>query len=159
MCIIYILCQTCTYCIHKFTWFLNKKHDFQMNYSCDFHAIWKSMIFVLNVSYMIFYKFILLSINWCMIMNARCPDVAFIDKSIEYRSTAGQGPFHTHFKVWVLLIVEDPTMTVKCRSAIKALSLYLNLCPSGMLDVHLHPYPFLLNENRVAFFPRHRLYT
>jgi hypothetical protein len=27
-----------------------------------------------------------------------------------------------------MLVVEDPTVTVKCRTAIKALFLYLNLC-------------------------------
>ena len=47
-----------------------------------------------------------------------------------------------------MLIIEEPTVTVKCRSAIKALFLYVNLCllVSVMLDsnVHLHPYPFLL---------------
>lgn len=31
----------------------------------------------------------------------------------ESRPTAGEGPFYTHFKVWVMLIVEDPTVTMK----------------------------------------------
>jgi hypothetical protein len=34
----------------------------------------------------------------------------------------------------VVLIVEDPTVTVKCRGAIKALFLYLNVCLSVMLN-------------------------
>jgi len=38
--------------------------------------------------------------------------------------------FHTHLRVWVLLI-EDPIVTVKYRTA---LFLYLNLCPSVMLN-------------------------
>jgi hypothetical protein len=40
-----------------------------------------------------------------------------------------------HNKVGVLPIVEDPTVTVKCRTAIKALFLYLNLGLSVMLDI------------------------
>jgi len=41
---------------------------------------------------------------------------------------------HTHFRVCVTLIVEDPTVTVKCRTARKALCLYFNVCLSVMLD-------------------------
>jgi hypothetical protein len=37
----------------------------------------------------------------------------------------------THFMVWVMLIVEDPTVTVKCKTAIKALFLYFNLWSWG----------------------------
>ena len=33
-------------------------------------------------------------------------------------------------RVWFTLITEDPTVIVKCRTAIKALLLYFNLCPS-----------------------------
>jgi hypothetical protein len=36
--------------------------------------------------------------------------------------------FHTHCMVLALLIIEEFTVSVKCRTAIKALSLYLNLC-------------------------------
>jgi len=32
------------------------------------------------------------------------------------------------------LIIEDPNVTVKCRTALKALSLYLNSFPSVKLD-------------------------
>jgi hypothetical protein len=39
----------------------------------------------------------------------------------------------THLMVWVLLIVEDPTVTVNC-TAIKVLFLYFNLCLSVILD-------------------------
>jgi len=46
----------------------------------------------------------------------RCQDVAFIDGSKECRSTAGEGPFHTYFSVWVILIVEEPTVTDKYRT-------------------------------------------
>jgi hypothetical protein len=42
--------------------------------------------------------------------------------------------FHNHFRLWVILIVEHTTVTLKCRTAIKALFLYFNLCPSVMLD-------------------------
>ena len=41
---------------------------------------------------------------------------------------------HIMFRVWVLLIVEEPTVTMKCRTAIKVMFLYLILCPSVMLD-------------------------
>jgi len=45
-----------------------------------------------------------------------------------------------------MLIIENPTVTVKCRTATKALFLYFDSCPSVMLDshVHLHLYLFLL---------------
>jgi hypothetical protein len=33
-----------------------------------------------------------------------------------------------------LLFIEDTTVTVKCRAAIKALFLYFNVCPSTMSD-------------------------
>jgi hypothetical protein len=38
-----------------------------------------------------------------------------------------RGPFHTHCMVLALLIMEEFTVSVKCRTAIKALSMYLNL--------------------------------
>jgi len=42
--------------------------------------------------------------------------------------------FHTHSRVWVLLIIEHLTAIVKFRTAIKALFLYINLCQSVKLD-------------------------
>ena len=51
--------------------------------------------------------------------------------------------------VWVILIVEDSTVTVKCRTAIKVLLLYINLCLCVMLDslsYWIHPYHFLLSQ-------------
>ena len=51
----------------------------------------------------------------------RCPAITFIDGSKVYRSTGGYGPFN-------ILLVEDPTVTLKLRAAIKALFLYFNLC-------------------------------
>jgi hypothetical protein len=53
------------------------------------------------------------------------------------------GSFQTHFMVWVLINVEDPTVTVKCRTAIKALFLYLNLCLSVMLNNLLFSLPLI----------------
>jgi hypothetical protein len=53
------------------------------------------------------------------------------------------GPLHTHFRVWVMVFVEDHTVTVKFRSrtAIKTLFLYLIVCLSVMLDsIHRHIY-------------------
>ena len=64
----------------------------------------------------------------------RCPEVAFIDGCIGYHSTAGYELFHTHLRVWVIHTVEDPAVTVKSRTAIKALSFYCNLYLSVMLD-------------------------
>ena len=45
-----------------------------------------------------------------------------------------QNKIHIHFRIWVILIGEDPTVTVKCRTAIKVMCLYLILCLSVMLD-------------------------
>jgi len=46
-----------------------------------------------------------------------------------------------------MLIIEDPTVTKICRTAIKALSLSFNLCLSLIIShVHLQLYPFLLTD-------------
>ena len=48
---------------------------------------------------------------------------------------------------WVMFNIEDPTVTVKCRTAIKAMFLYLNLCPSVVCLVsHFQLHPFLLTD-------------
>ena len=73
-------------------------------------------------------------ISWFSLDIHQHNHVAFISGSKEYLSTAGQGPCHTHFRVCVLFIVEDRTVTVKCRTVIKALFLYLNLYLSVMLN-------------------------
>ena len=39
--------------------------------------------------------------------------------------------------------LEDPPVTEKCRTAIKPILLYFNLCPRVTFD-YLHQYPFLL---------------
>ena len=57
----------------------------------------------------------------------------FNDRSIEYRSTADWRPFHTHFKVRVMLIIEDPAVTMQCRTSI-TLFLYSKYCRSITLD-------------------------
>ena len=49
--------------------------------------------------------------------------VSFIGRSKEYRSTAG----------WILLIAKDHIVTMKCRTAIQSLFLYLN-CLGVMLN-------------------------
>ena len=41
------------------------------------------------------------------------------------------------FRVWVMLIIEDPTVVVKCRTEIKALFLHLTLWITS--HVYLHP--------------------
>ena len=45
-----------------------------------------------------------------------------------------QGSFLTHFRELVLIIVVDSSVTEKCKTAIKALFLYLNLCLNVMLN-------------------------
>jgi hypothetical protein len=40
----------------------------------------------------------------------------------------------SHFRVWVMLIIEDPTKTAKSSRAITTLFLHYNLCPSAMFD-------------------------
>jgi hypothetical protein len=42
-----------------------------------------------------------------------------------------QGPFPTHFRVSVMLIVEDLTVTVKYRTAIKVIT------QTGLRDIHI----------------------
>jgi predicted MarR family transcription regulator len=46
---------------------------------------------------------------------------------VEYRLITGYGSFHTHFSVCCNAIIED-TVTVKCRTTIKVLFHYFNLC-------------------------------
>ena len=76
----------------------------------------------------------------------RCLNIAFIQGSNEYRPCACWGPFHAHFRVWVILIVEDPAGTVKCETASNALFLSFNLCFRVISHVQLHPYPFILRN-------------
>ena len=47
----------------------------------------------------------------------RCPHTAFIGRNKEYHSAAGLEMLHAHFMVYVLPILEDPTVVVKCRTA------------------------------------------
>jgi hypothetical protein len=41
---------------------------------------------------------------------------------------------HSVLRVWVILIVEDPSVTVKCGTPIKVLFCYFNVCTSEMLN-------------------------
>ena len=52
--------------------------------------------------------------------------------SVELNSIA-QLHFTLHFMIGAMLIIEDHTETVKCRTAMKALFLYFNLCLSAFL--------------------------
>ena len=55
--------------------------------------------------------------------------------TMEVRSTAQmQEQFHPQFGVWVIFIAEVYTVTVKCRTVIKACFLYFNVYLSVMLD-------------------------
>ena len=65
------------------------------------------------------------------------------------------------FRLWVILIVEDPTVTVKCRTAIKVMFIYFNLCVSVMLNslsylftsILQNVYNFLLNVKKCNQIP------
>ena len=63
----------------------------------------------------------------------------------QYRSITGWGLFHIHFRMRAILIVDDPTMTVKCRTSITTIFIYLNLCKSVMLDSML-----ITNESPIS---------
>ena len=62
----------------------------------------------------------------------RCQDVhvglAFIDKSNEYQSLLQARVSFTLILVGVILSIQDHIVTVRCRTAIKPLFLYFNLC-------------------------------
>jgi len=62
----------------------------------------------------------------------KMPRCSICWRSIEYDCRLGL--FHSHFRVQVILIVEDLTVTVKWRTAIKVLLLYFNLCLGVKLD-------------------------
>jgi hypothetical protein len=68
------------------------------------------------------------------IIDHKCPYETLVDRSRYYRSTAGKEPFHVHFRIWFILIVEDPTVTMKCKISMKSLFLFFNFCLSEMLD-------------------------
>jgi hypothetical protein len=72
-------------------------------------------------------------------LAVRC--LAFIDRRKEYCS--GQRLFHTYFMVRVL-IIEDSTLTENCRTAIKTLFFYFNLCLSVKLDNLMFIYIHIL---------------
>ena len=55
-------------------------------------------------------------------------------------------------RLLVIYLVEDLNVTVKCRTTVKALFLYFDLCLS-VYHVHLHPYHFLLNSISLIRFP------
>jgi len=57
------------------------------------------------------------------------------------------GPLHYHFRVWVMLIIEDPLVTMKCRSAIKVVFLYTCLLLSVTLDMLPCPFTFIVLTN------------
>jgi hypothetical protein len=62
-----------------------------------------------------------------------------------------RGPFHTHCMVLALLIMEEFTVSVKCRTAIKALSMYLNLCLGVKLPKLIeHIYYKNNNDNKIC---------
>jgi hypothetical protein len=78
----------------------------------------------------------------------RFQDVVYQWK-LKYHSTAGWDRFT--LRAWVILIIEDPTVT--CRTPIKVLFVYFTLCQSVMFIFiyifllfvqHFHLYLFLL---------------
>ena len=64
--------------------------------------------------------------------------------------------FQTHCRVCVLLIIGYPTVTVKCRTAIKTLFLYFNLCQCVTLNILLWSIIFItfLVSSMVLFWIR-----
>ena len=62
-----------------------------------------------------------------------------------YKCTGGS--LHTYCIARVMFIIEDTTVAMNCKTAIKALSRNLNVCPYVISDcprIDLHPYSFLL---------------
>jgi hypothetical protein len=60
--------------------------------------------------------------QWYFLQNKICPIkmrylylrlfyATQLDRSKEYYLTQGKGPFHTHFRVRVMVIIENPTVT------------------------------------------------
>ena len=78
----------------------------------------------------------------------RCSDIALIGRSKGYRSLQARDHLTLILgKDFFFLIVEDPTVTVKCRTAIQSmfpLHEFVSKCKVGVSHVHLHPYHFLL---------------
>ena len=91
----------------------------------------------------------------------RCSNVAFINRSEDYPTTAGQGPCHPYPNILVMSIIEDSTVTVKCGKQTKALFLYFNLCLTvkQSLIFILHPslrHLKLLNGLLIVLFMDHK---
>ena len=63
-------------------------------------------------------QYLLTEVKSIIQLKAMGTDVVFIDRSKEYHSTEGYGPFHTYFSARVMLIIEEATVTVKCRTAV-----------------------------------------
>ena len=93
--------------------------------------------------YYIKYQYFFKQYIWKLsLSNAFC-----IDRTKENYSTAELGSLHTHFGIWVMLIIEYPSLTVNCRTAIKLLFLFFNICLRVnwiIYYVHVHTYSFLL---------------
>jgi hypothetical protein len=65
-----------------------------------------------------------------------CTYAALKSRNKEYHSIAGYGTFQTHLRVWIMLIVEDPNMTLICKAAMKA-SCFLHYITERLLKVAL----------------------
>jgi hypothetical protein len=77
-------------------------------------------------------------VKWSLVCNERYPLLLPINAISEHLRLFG---------VILCIIVEDPTVTVKCRTAIQSmfpLHEFVSKCKVGVSHVHLHPYPFLL---------------
>ena len=75
-----------------------------------------------------------------MILYTASKDVQtleFIHRSKEY------GWVHIDLRIWVMLISDHRTVTVKCRTALKELFLCLNLCLSVKLDCLACSFTFI----------------
>jgi hypothetical protein len=88
---------------------------------------WAELFISINSPFHFFQEVIFWSRSFYLILKAISWDSPFyFSKKVNF----GQ----VHFIVRVILNVADSTVTVKCRTAIKSLFLYFNICLSVMLD-------------------------
>ena len=93
-------------------------------------------------------------INTITLKQRRYPDISFIEMNNECHWTAGYELFYTNRRLGDLFIVEEPTVTMKCRWAIQPMFHYFIVCLHVMLTVshlHLHSYLFLLQSASLLY--------
>jgi hypothetical protein len=81
------------------------------------------------------YNYLKLDVPYQCLLNRKFTKLSVFSKviiSVVHNCTLG-ALLVSFFRVWVVFIVQDPTVTVNCRAAVKALFVYFNLCLSIML--------------------------